>query len=151
MTRAAALILALLAGSAGDALAQGIPAPLRYGKWALLAGAVGLNVSAAQAHDDADQAFALLEERCEPDHPLCDTDIEGRYVDPISESLYQESLTHDRRSRRFLIGGQAALLGSAALFIWEFARPKSPPNNVPFEPTVSVRNGVTRVGMQVRW
>ena len=75
----------------------------------------------------------------------------GTYLDPDSESLYQESLQHDRRSRRLLIGGEAALLGAAALFVWEFARPRGRPENIPFEPTVSYRNGVTRLGMRVDW
>lgn len=145
------LTVLLLVGLGDDAQAQRSPAPVRYGKWALLAGSVALNVAAAGAHNDADRAFGLLEERCEADRALCDVDVEGRYIDVTSEDLYQESLRHDRKSRKLLFGGEAALLGSAVLFIWEFARPKSPPANIPFEPEVSVRNGVTKIGMRVAW
>ena len=154
MTKAGACVLLtalLLATLQSEAMAQRSPAPVRYGKWALLAGSVGLNIAAAGAHVDANRTFDLLEERCEADRTLCDLDVEGRYVDPTSEELYQETLQHDRKSRRLLFGGEAALLGSAVLFIWEFARPKSPPDNIPFEPEISVVRGTTRIGVRVSW
>ena len=131
--------------------AQASPAPIRYGKWALLAGAVGLNLAAAGAHSDADSVFDELEGRCEVDRALCDVGDDGRYDDVVTESLYQETLRLDRRSRNYLFGGEAALLGAAALFIWEFARPKAPPGNIPFEPEISVRAGMTRIGLRAAW
>ncbi len=136
--------------AAGSLDAQSSPAPIKYGKWLLLGGSLGLNIGAAGAHEDADRAFDMLRSRCTLDPSLC-TIVEGAYLDPDSEALYQESLRHDRRSRRLLIGGEAALLGAAALFVWEFARPRGRPENIPFEPTVSYRNGVTRLGMQIDW
>lgn len=146
-----ALLLALaLALTGAGAQAQRSPAPVKYGKWAVLAGSIGLNVLAADAHRDANRVFDEIERRCELDQSLCDVQG-GSYVDPESEALYQHTLRLDRRSRTFLVGGEAAFLGAAALFIWEFARPKSPPGNVPFEPEVSVRSGVTRLGLRVAW
>jgi hypothetical protein len=130
--------------------AQASPAPIKYGKWLLLGGSLGLNIAAAGAHEDADRAFDTLRERCTVNEALC-TIADGSYLNPESEALYQESLQLDRRSRRLLIGGEAALLGAAALFVWEFARPRGRPENIPFEPTVSHRNGVTRLGMQIDW
>jgi hypothetical protein len=91
-----------------------------------------------------------IEARCEGDQALWGV-AGGGYVDPVNEALYQETLRLDRRSRTFLVTGEAAFLGAAALFIWEFARPKAPPDNLPFEPEVSVRNGVTRLGLRVAW
>jgi hypothetical protein len=152
MTRAASCsaVLLVLSLAAGTAEAQRSPAPIRYGKWALLAGSVGLNIVAADAHRDADRIFDELEQRCTADQTLCA--ISGaQYTDATTEALYQETLRLDRRSRTFLFGGEAAFLGAAALFIWEFARPKSPPGNVPFEPEVSVRNGQTRLGVRIGW
>jgi hypothetical protein len=140
--------LALCASPALDA--QASPAPIKYGKWLLLGGSLGLNLAAAGAHEDADRAFDTLGARCAVDPTLC-TIVGDAYLDPESEALYQESLRHDRRSRRLLIGGEAALLGAAALFVWEFARPRGRPENIPFEPTVSYRNGVTRLGLQLDW
>lgn len=145
-----ALALAILGALPASGWAQS-PAPVRYGKWALLAGAVGLNLAAASAHNAAERAFDDIEERCAFDRSRCDVDVEGRYIDPLTEDLYQQTLRHDRRSRAYLFGGEAAVLGAAALFIWEFARPKSPPDNIPFEPQVSVHGGVTRLGLRVAW
>ena len=147
--RFSGLVLLLLC-SAGAAAAQRSPAPVKYGKWAVLAGSIGLNILAADAHRDADRVFEEIEARCEADATLCGV-ADGAYADPVNEALYQETLRLDRRSRTFLVTGEAAFLGAAALFIWEFARPKAPPDNVPFEPEVSVRNGVTRLGLRVAW
>jgi hypothetical protein len=130
--------------------AQSSPAPIKYGKWLLLAGSLGLNVSAAGAHEDADRAYDTLRSRCALEPTLCTINGES-YLDPESEALYQEALRNDRRSRKLLIGGEAALLGAAALFVWEFARPRGRPENIPFEPAVSYRNGVTRLGVQMNW
>ena len=130
--------------------AQSSPAPIKYGKWLLLAGSLGLNVSAAGAHQDADRAYDTLRSRCALEPTQC-TINGGLYLDPESEALYQEALRNDRRSRTLLIGGEAALLGAAALFVWEFARPRGRPENIPFEPAVSYRNGVTRLGVQMDW
>ena len=130
--------------------AQSSPAPIKYGKWLLLAGSLGLNVSAADAHRDADRAYDTLRDRCAVDPALC-TITGGQYLDADSEALYQEALRNDRRSRKLLIGGEAALLGAATLFVWEFARPRGRPENIPFEPAVSYRNGVTRLGVQMAW
>lgn len=143
-------VLLLLLCSARATAAQRSPAPVKYGKWAVLATSIGLNILAADAHRDADRVFEEIEARCETDPSLCGV-AGGSYVDPVNEALYQETLRLDRRSRTFLVTGEAAFLGAAALFIWEFARPKSPPDNVPFEPEVSVRNGVTRLGLRVAW
>jgi hypothetical protein len=143
-------ILLLLLCSARAMAAQRSPAPVKYGKWAVLATSIGLNILAADAHRDADRVFEEIEARCETDATLCDV-AGGSYVDPVNEALYQETLRLDRRSRTFLVTGEAAFLGAAALFIWEFARPKAPPDNVPFEPEVSVRDGVTRLGLRVAW
>jgi hypothetical protein len=143
-------VLLLLLCSARAMAAQRSPAPVKYGKWAVLATSIGLNILAADAHRDADRVFEEIEARCETDPALCDV-AGGSYIDPVNEALYQETLRLDRRSRTFLVTGEAAFLGAAALFIWEFARPKAPPDNVPFEPEVSVRNGVTRLGLRVAW
>ena len=142
------LVAALLA--APPLGAQASPAPIKYGKWLLLAGSLGLNLGAANAHQDADRAYDALRTRCAADPARCEMSG-GLYLDPDSETLYQESVRHDRRSRNYLIAGETALLGAAALFVWEFTRPRGRPENIPFEPAVSYRDGVTRLGVQVAW
>jgi hypothetical protein len=132
-------------------LAQGSPAPIKYGKWLLVAGSIGMNLAAASAHSNADSLFDELSERCMADHELCELGAGGIYADPESERLYQASIGYDRRARNWLIGGEAAALGAAVLFVWEFARPKGPPDNIPFEPKVSIGSERTEIGVAVRF
>jgi hypothetical protein len=125
------------------------PALVKYGKWALLAAAAGMGVKAAQAHNDAEHAFDDLRGYCDPDPIRCDQAANGDYLDSRAESIYQRSLSADRRSRRWLAGGEISFLGAMGLFVWELSRPKGPSKNIPFEPTVGVRGSVTDVGVRL--
>ncbi len=152
-----ATLIGLAAAPAGRLAAQdsiapmvrSIPAVVRYGKWALLAAAVGMGLKASSAHHDADQAFESLEGYCFDDQTRCDQQANGQYIDPISEGYYQTSLSADRRARGWLVGGEVTLLATAGLFVWEFTRPKSPPKNIPFEPTVQVIGPRTHLGLRI--
>ena len=124
------------------------PALVKYGKWVLLAGALGMGYQAMQSHHDADDAFGQLETYCFDDSTRCDRAPSGKYLDPTSESYYQRSLSYDRKSRGWLIGGEVALLGAAGMFIWELSRPKRPNPNIPFEPTVGFRGARTEFGVR---
>jgi len=154
MSRTLALLLALVLASS-PALAQE-PAPgggskplIKYGKWLLAAGALGMNYLAAQSHERADDNFDALEQRCLADHALCDLDASGRYADAQSETLYQTSLHYDRQARRWLFGGETALAGAAALFVWELTRQTAKPDNIPFEPEVRSLRQATGVGFKL--
>jgi len=139
----AALLLLL---SAGHADAQG---PLvKYGKWAVLAGSVAMNLLALQAHNSAEDSFNSLEELC-IDRSRCDLGPDGTYLDPEAENLYQSSLHYDRIARGWLIGGAVALAGAAALFVWELTQPKGRPGNIPFEPEVRSLRWGTGLGFRV--
>lgn len=143
-----AVLLLLLA--TGGAEAQGLSPAVKYGKWVLLAGSIGLNYLAVRAHNSADDAFDALEAQCTAVQERCAIGPSGTYSDPAIEDLYQTSLRYDRRARLWLIGGETALIGSAALFIWELARPKDRPGNIPFEPEVrTLRAGGTGVGLRL--
>jgi hypothetical protein len=134
----------------GPAQAQGLSPAVKYGKWALLAGAIGMNYLAVRAHDRADDAFDLIEAECAIGQQRCALGPGGGYADPALEDLYQTSLRYDRRARLWLIGGETALVGSAALFIWELARPKTRPDNIPFEPEMRVMpSGRTGLGLKM--
>jgi hypothetical protein len=124
---------------------------IKYGKWVLAAGAVGMNLLAAQAHHRGDTQFDALESRCFADHALCDLDAEGRYVDGESEQLYQASLSYDDEARRWLFGGEAALAGAAAMFVWELTRHTPKPDNIPFEPEVRSLYRATGIGLKVEF
>lgn len=146
------LLLALMAlATPVSAVAQGSPAPIKYGKWLLVAGSIGMNLAAASAHHDADVFFDQLNDRCENDHTLCELGPGGIYADAESERLYQATVAYDRRARNWLLGGEAAALGAAVLFVWEFARPKGPPDNIPFEPRVSIGSQRTDIGVALRF
>jgi hypothetical protein len=146
---ALALLLALLVPASGSAQESG---PLiRYGKWVLAAGAVGMNLLAAQAHNRADDAFDALEDACFDNSIRCILGPDGTYADRQIEGLYQTSLHYDRRARRWLIAGEAALLGAAALFVVEFTRKTHKPDNIPFEPEIRSLRQATGIGVRVAW
>jgi hypothetical protein len=141
-----ALLLLLLAG--GTAEAQG--PVVKYGKWLLVAGSIGMNYLAVRSHNRAEDAFDALEARCLASHARCTLGARG-YTDPEIEGLYQTSIRQDRVARGWLIGGETALAGAAALFIWELTRPKGRPRNIPFEPEVRSMRGGTGVGLRMEF
>jgi hypothetical protein len=109
-----------------------------------------MNYLAVRAHNRAEDTFDVLEAECAAIRFRCDLRPDGAYADPGIENLYQASLEYDRRARLWLIGGETALAGSAVLFIWELARPKNRPDNIPFEPELRVlRGGSTGLGMRM--
>ncbi len=112
------------------------PALVKYGKWALVAAAIGMGLKASSAHDDADRAFSRLENYCFSQQNGCPKSANGRYLDPVAEGHYQTSLAGDKRARNWLFGGEGALLAAAGLFVWELSRPKSMPRNIPFNPEI---------------
>jgi hypothetical protein len=150
MIRICAAVFALMLAS-GRAQAQGLSPLVKYGKWVLVAGAAGMNYFAIRAHNRAEDAFDALEASCLQTRARCDLGTDGRYLDPEIEGLYQSSLRYDRHARGWLIGGETALAGAAALFIWELTRPKSRPDNIPFEPEVRSMLGGTGLGLRVRF
>ena len=76
---------------------------------------------------------------------------DGSYADRQIEGLYQSSLHYDRSARRWLIAGETALLGAAAMFVWEMTRKTHKPDNIPFEPEVRSLRDATGVGIRVAW
>jgi len=143
----ALLLLLLLAGRAEG---QDLSPAVKYGKWVLLAGSIGMNYLAVRAHDRAEKTFDDLEARCGQARERCALWPSGTYADPEIEGLYQSSLRYDRRARLWLIGGETALAGAAVLFVWELSRPRGRPDNIPFEPEVrSLRAGGTGLGFRL--
>ena len=124
------------------------PVVVKYGKWVTLAAAIGMGIQAATAHHAADRAYSNLTSYCYADTSRCTVGRDGAYLDPVAEHYYQTSLHQDTRARRWLVGGEAAMLGTAGLFVWELTRPKQAPRNIPFEPTVEFLPGTTRVGLR---
>jgi hypothetical protein len=147
---ALALAVAATPAAAQEPTASSGSGPLvKYGKWVLAAGAIGMNYLAARAHDRADERFDLLQNRCFDERALCSVDAAGTYTNGESERIYQESLRYDRQARRWLFGGETALVASAALFIWELTRRNPKPDNIPFEPEVRSLRQATGVGVRL--
>jgi len=153
MKRLLACVTALILFAAPLAAQQtappGSPPLIKYGKWGLLAASVAMHLVAREAHQRADDDFAFVSDICSADRTRCSTLPNGAYADPVLEQHYQSSLDNDKKARTWLVGGQTALVGAAVGFIWELTRPKGRPDNIPFEPEVSERDGATRVGFRV--
>ena len=149
MSRACAVLLAIAVVLTTPLAAQDTGPLVRYGKWALAAGAIGMNLLAAQAHNRADDAFDQIEEACFLDSTQCLLGPDGSYADRRIEGLYQSSLHYDRSARRWLIAGETALLGAAAMFVWELTRRTHKPDNIPFEPEVRSLRHATGVGLRL--
>ena len=150
MTRAWFLLLGGMFFS-GPAQAQEAGPLVKYGKWVLVAGSAAMNYLALEAHNDAEDSFDELESRCFDEPSRCDLGPTGTYTDSEIEGFYQTSLHYDRVARGWLIGGQTALAGAAALFIWELTLPKGPPDNIPFEPEVRSLYRATGLGVRVKF
>lgn len=128
---------------------QGSPALVKIGKWGVLLAGLGMGVKAAQAHADADRAYDRLRDYCFEDPRRCDQNPGGSYINPVAERYYQRALRGDRHARGWLIGGEVAVLGAAGLFVWELTRPRQRPDNIPFEPQVTLLGRVTNLGVRV--
>ena len=143
---------AAVAGTlAGQAPVRRSPPVIRYGKWIALGSSLAFGMLSQAEHVDADRAYSALEDYCLTDQTRCNTGPDGHYLDPVSEGYYQASLTHDRRAGRWLWGGEALFLSAAAGFIWELARPRGPPENIPFAPLVAQHQDRLEVGWSVRF
>jgi hypothetical protein len=146
------LILSLsspLQAQSDSLIRRSSPFAIKYGKWALLTAAVGMGLKAASDHNAADAAFNRLERYCLNQPAGCPKAPSGKYFDPVAERHYQSSLSHDRKARAWLLGGEVTLLGAAGLFVWELTRPKALPRNIPFEPEMRWSWRETRVGVRV--
>lgn len=151
MTRGLLLLL-LAVGLPHQMTAQGTSPWIKYGKWGLLVATVGLNLASSEANERANQSFDALTAQCLHDPQKCTVDGSGAFQDPTSEALYQRSLRLDTSARRFLIAGQVALLGAAAMFIYEFTRPPGEPDdNIPFAPLVQETQDGVAVGFELRF
>lgn len=118
--------------------AGGAPAPaaahrwtaVRVAKWALLGTAAAFGAYALSHSTRADRAYGDLRRLCVAVPAGCTLDG-GRYVAPRAESLYGTSLREDRRAQLGIVGGQVALLGSVALFVYDLRNGRGP-GNIPY-------------------
>ena len=120
---------------------------MKYGKWVLVAGSLGMNYLAVRAHNRAEDTDVLWNRGVAP------TTSGVPSAPPAPMRILRSRASIRPRSGTtagpglWLIGGETALAGAAVLFVWELTRPKGRPDNIPFEPEVrSLRAGGTGFG-----
>ena len=108
-------------------------AAVHYGKWLTAAGTAAFTLMAAQEHRRSRRDWDALLVICRSADDACEQGPDGRYLRTDAEQLYQRSRVFDRRANRRLLGAQASLLATAALFLLD-RRPGNGPENIPFSP-----------------
>jgi len=152
MTRRSILILALLACGVAPAInaqADGSGqrdsfrrAVVHNGKWLTAASVAALIMFAEREHTNSQREWNSLLDICRSAQDACALGADGRYVRSDAEQFYQRSRVYDRRANRWLLGAQASLLATTALFIIDL-HPGEGPENIPLAPL--------QVGLRLRF
>jgi hypothetical protein len=150
MTRSIGFVAILLCGAAPRLAAQAHDvsgqresfqrAVVHNGKWLTAASVVALIAFAEREHSQSRREWNALLDICRSAQDACALGADGRYVRSDAEQLYQRSRAFDRRANRWLLGAQAGLLATTALFIIDL-HPGEGPGNIPFAPV--------QVGMRI--
>jgi hypothetical protein len=106
---------------------------VHHGKWLTAASVAALIFFAEREHSQSRREWNALLDICRSAQDACALGSDGRYVRSDAEALYQRSRAFDRRANRWLLGAQAGLLATTALFIIDL-RPGEGPDNIPFAP-----------------
>jgi hypothetical protein len=156
--RLVALTLAAALATPAPARAQAPPrlswrhGAVHYGKWLTAGAAVAFTAMAAHEHSHSRRNWDDLLAMCRSADDACVRGGDGRYVRSEAELLYQRSLYYDRRANRRLLGAQASLLVTAALFIIDLRGRNDEPDNIPFSPlrvTVEPTRDGALVGLRI--
>src|SRR5262245_40748610 len=170
MTRATICGVMLLCGGVSTAMAQGVVlgrrlsvitaadrqpltgdaaqresfqrATVHYGKWLTALSSAALLMFAERQHSHSRRDWNALLDICRSTQDACALGPDGRYIRSDAEQLYQSSRTYDRRANRWLIGAEASLLATTALFIVDLGGGEGP-ENIPYPPV--------QVGMRIRF
>jgi hypothetical protein len=119
---------------------------VHYGKWAAALAFAGFTALGALEHAQANDAYAGLQAFCRGGGS-CAIAPDGRYADPAAEGRYQQVVSSDRAARVWLMSGQVALGGAAALFVIDLLKSREP-KNIPFQGLVIAP---TRTGTHIGW
>jgi hypothetical protein len=124
-----------------------VPPAIHYGKWVTAALALGFTGLGLRAHNGADTEFRNLVDYCT--RAGCVLGPDGRYANAEAEARYRAVVHGDRAARAYLLGGQAALVGSVVLFVLELKRGRGT-RNIPYAGLI-VETGPrgTRLGIAV--
>lgn len=121
-----------------------------YGKWVAIASAAGLMTVAIMRNHDADRVYGGLQTLCQAGGATCVIDLDGHYLNPDAEALYQETLRIDSQSRSWMAGGQVMLAAAGAMFVIDLVAGNRKPKNIPFTPLEYFADG-TRAGLTLRF
>jgi len=114
-------------------------AVVHNGKWLTAASVAALIRFAEREHNQSRRAWNALLDICRAAQDACALGPDGRYMRSDAEQLYQRSRAYDRRANHWLLGAQASLLATTALFIIDL-HPGDGPPNIPLAPVqVGVR------------
>jgi len=127
---------------------------VHYGKWLTAGATVAFTVMAAREHRSSRREWDALLEICRSTQDACTLGPDGHYLRSDAELFYQRSRIFDRRANRRLLGAQASLLITAALFILDLHPGREGPDNIPFSPlrvTAEPTGDGARLGVQLRF
>jgi hypothetical protein len=108
-------------------------AVVHHGKWLTALASGALIVFAQREHTRSRREWNALLDICRSAQDACTIGADGRYVRSDAEERYQRSREYDRRANRWLVGAQASVLATTALFIIDL-HPGEGPGNIPFAP-----------------
>jgi len=106
-------------------------AVVHNGKWLTAASVAALIMFAEREHTNSQREWNSLLDICRSAQDACALGADGRYIRSDAEQFYQRSRAYDRRANRWLLGAQASLLATTALFIIDL-HPGEGPGNIPF-------------------
>lgn len=127
------------------------PPLVHYGKWVTLGSSIALGALAHAKNQDAKASFGTLRQRCFDVPVSCLVGGDGRYLDPGTEALYDETTRLDHQASRLLIGAEISFAASAVGFVWELMHRRDQTPTIPFEPRVEQTPSATRVSLTFRF
>ena len=147
------LLLATCLGVAAPLSAQrdGI---VHYGKWLTAGATIAFTAFAAREHRSSRRDWDALLTICRSSQSACEVGTDGRYLRSDAELLYERSRMFDGRANKRLLGAQASLLATVALFVLDLHPGREGPDNIPFSPlrvTLEPTGDGAQVGVQLRF
>ena len=127
---------------------------IHYGKWLTAGATVAFTVFAAREHRSSRRDWDALLTICRSSQSACEVGTDGRYLRSDAELLYERSQMYDGRANKRLLGAQASLLATVALFVLDLHPGREGPDNIPFSPlrvTAEPTGDGARVGVQLRF
>lgn len=121
-----------------------------YGRWVALAASAGFIAVAVNRHDQASQEFRSLVLFCHQQQQRCVLGSDGKYLDPVPEARFQQTLTLDARAGRWIMAGQVTLFAAGGMFLIDLLDRDHSPRNIPYTPFKAYA-APGRLGLQIRF